>query len=336
MFTLARLESVRAARVQLIDLGDEKTAKTLNWVILAIGCVQAGIVSPDHFADASNMVADLLDHINALSEQLGDAAPDQRELMSKVNAWLEQRELGRARPIDPEDLRAALDRVDSLGQVIRSDLAASQPAPVALKDHEVREVISAVTQVAQQYGETQQLRERIKDVLFPVLKRVPAPVEPDAACAACGVTASIPKLDCPNCGQRLQAQAVAVPEALYRVAINCPHEIDRDKVVLHFDPKQPGHNALNQLGKRLEAASALSTPVPDGYKLVPAHDPLFSTRRDAERYRELIDLPWALAVDAKDAVWTIRIPNVAPPGSNTPHQFIDAAIATNGQKGGAR
>ena len=236
-----------------------------------------------------------------------------------------------------ELLREVLDLVVLAARHLRPiGRAASQPAPVALKDHEVREVISAVTQVAQQYGETQQLRERIKDVLFPVLKRVPAPVEPDAACAACGVTASIPKLDCPNCGQRLQAQAVAVPEALYRVAINCPHEIDRDKVVLHFDPKQPGHNALNQLGKRLEAASALSTPVPDGYKLVPAHDPLFSTRRDAERYRELIDLPWALAVDAKDAVWTIRIPNVAPPGSNTPHQFIDAAIATNGQKGGAR
>jgi len=46
----------------------------------------------------------------------------------------------------------------------------------------------------------------------------------------------------------------AEQEALYRVAINCPHEIDRDKIVLHFDPKQPGHNALNQLGRRLKAA----------------------------------------------------------------------------------
>lgn len=44
-------------------------------------------------------------------------------------------------------------------------------------------------------------------------------------------------------------------EELYRAAINCPHEIDRDKVVLHFDPRQPGHNALNQLGRRLEAAA---------------------------------------------------------------------------------
>lgn len=41
---------------------------------------------------------------------------------------------------------------------------------------------------------------------------------------------------------------------LYRAVISCGHEIDRDSVVLHFDPKQPGHNALNQLNLRLAAA----------------------------------------------------------------------------------
>lgn len=54
-------------------------------------------------------------------------------------------------------------------------------------------------------------------------------------------------------------------EELYRAAINCPHEIDRDKIVLHFDPKQDGHNALNQLGRRLDAAAAspkASSPAP--------------------------------------------------------------------------
>lgn len=40
---------------------------------------------------------------------------------------------------------------------------------------------------------------------------------------------------------------------LYQAAINCKHEIDKDMVVLHFDPKQPGHNALDQLARRLTA-----------------------------------------------------------------------------------
>lgn len=47
---------------------------------------------------------------------------------------------------------------------------------------------------------------------------------------------------------------------LYQAVINCGHEIDRDKVVLYFDSKQPGHNALNQLNRRLSAAhQALAT-----------------------------------------------------------------------------
>lgn len=34
-------------------------------------------------------------------------------------------------------------------------------------------------------------------------------------------------------------------------AIDCPHQITDDAVVLHFDPSKPGHNALNQLDNRL-------------------------------------------------------------------------------------
>lgn len=98
MFTHARLESVRAARLQLLDLGDTKTAKTLDWVVLALGCLQAGITAQE---SPALLVADLLDHINALSEKLGDAAPDQRELLSKVNAWLEQRDQVQAQPQAP-------------------------------------------------------------------------------------------------------------------------------------------------------------------------------------------------------------------------------------------
>lgn len=49
--------------------------------------------------------------------------------------------------------------------------------------------------------------------------------------------------------QHLQAE-ISHPE-FYLRAINCPHSIDAEKVVLYFDPKQEGHNALNQLSKRL-------------------------------------------------------------------------------------
>lgn len=45
-------------------------------------------------------------------------------------------------------------------------------------------------------------------------------------------------------------------EKLYLTAVSCPHVIDSNTVTLHFDPKQPGHNALNQLALRLEAALA--------------------------------------------------------------------------------
>jgi hypothetical protein len=53
---------------------------------------------------------------------------------------------------------------------------------------------------------------------------------------------------------RPDAEDAARSQALYMAAINCPHEIDSNRVVLHFDAKQPGHNALNQLSRRLDAA----------------------------------------------------------------------------------
>lgn len=40
---------------------------------------------------------------------------------------------------------------------------------------------------------------------------------------------------------------------LYFAAINCPHSIDDQTITLQFDSGQPGHNALDQLGKRLDA-----------------------------------------------------------------------------------
>lgn len=53
-----------------------------------------------------------------------------------------------------------------------------------------------------------------------------------------------------------QATQPSPETELYRAAISCSHEIDKEKVVLYFDEKQPGHNALNQLGRRLNAAHA--------------------------------------------------------------------------------
>ena len=54
-----------------------------------------------------------------------------------------------------------------------------------------------------------------------------------------------------------QMEAVATPaQPLHVAATSCPHEIDKDKIVLHFDSKQPGKNALAQLAARLQAAQA--------------------------------------------------------------------------------
>lgn len=40
--------------------------------------------------------------------------------------------------------------------------------------------------------------------------------------------------------------------ALLLASINCGHEIDSSRVLLHFDAKQEGHNALNQMSRRIE------------------------------------------------------------------------------------
>lgn len=39
-----------------------------------------------------------------------------------------------------------------------------------------------------------------------------------------------------------------------KAAIDCPHEITMNQIVLHYDGSKPGRNALNQLGLRLEDA----------------------------------------------------------------------------------
>ena len=40
------------------------------------------------------------------------------------------------------------------------------------------------------------------------------------------------------------------------VVLNCPHTIAAEEITLRFDPPQPGHNTLHQLGRRISAAGA--------------------------------------------------------------------------------
>lgn len=57
----------------------------------------------------------------------------------------------------------------------------------------------------------------------------------------------------------MTTQTELLRQTLYRAAMNCPHEIERGSVTLFYDEKQPGHNALAQLGDRL-ASAALAQP----------------------------------------------------------------------------
>ena len=57
----------------------------------------------------------------------------------------------------------------------------------------------------------------------------------------------------------IEAPPKPTAQPLHVAATSCPHEIDKDKIVLHFDSKQPGKNALAQLAQlaaRLQAAQA--------------------------------------------------------------------------------
>lgn len=76
-------------------------------------------------------------------------------------------------------------------------------------------------------------------------------------CHACGWKGVLDYPDGPVCvacehDKTLAPQPTA--QALHVAATSCPHEIDKDKRVLHFDSKQPGKNALAQLAARLQAA----------------------------------------------------------------------------------
>lgn len=92
------------------------------------------------------------------------------------------------------------------------------------------------------------------------------------------------------------------PVPLYRAAINCPHEIDHEQVILKYDPKQPGHNALNQLGRRLvEAVSAPKALAPMTDEQI--YNVFASTVKEAEPFLELVGDPiWAEVVEITRAI----------------------------------
>lgn len=58
--------------------------------------------------------------------------------------------------------------------------------------------------------------------------------------------------------QPTASPAALSAELLRQAVLSCPHTIEASQVVLEFDATQPGHNALNQLGRRLTTAVAAS------------------------------------------------------------------------------
>lgn len=56
---------------------------------------------------------------------------------------------------------------------------------------------------------------------------------------------------------------------LYQAAISCGHQIDASKVILHYESRQPGHNALAQLADRLAAVATPTAPAPQPQPAIP-------------------------------------------------------------------
>lgn len=92
-----------------------------------------------------------------------------------------------ANPMTVRKLLAELDAARAAAEKLRADqmteqhrMADSQPA---LKDHEIAALVNALRDVALQYRDTQQLRERIAELIQPVAAKLAAI---DAAIAAEG------------------------------------------------------------------------------------------------------------------------------------------------------
>lgn len=48
--------------------------------------------------------------------------------------------------------------------------------------------------------------------------------------------------------------AETLTEQIFQAVLACPHTIIADEVTLRHDSRRPGHNALNQLHRRIDAA----------------------------------------------------------------------------------
>lgn len=97
------------------------------------------------------------------------------------------------------------------------------------------------------------------------LKAQPYDQQAMGLCHVCGWKGVIDYPDgpvCVACEHDKQLAPQPTPQPLHVAATSCPHEIDKDKIVLHFDSKQPGKNALAQLAARLQAAHAQAMPAP--------------------------------------------------------------------------
>ena len=111
------------------------------------------------------------------------------------------------------------------------------------------------------HAETEQLRAGYDAARQEIasLKAQPYDQQAMGLCHVCGWKGVIDYPDgpvCVACEHDKQLAPQPTPQPLHVAATSCPHEIDKDKIVLHFDSKQPGKNALAQLAARLQAAQA--------------------------------------------------------------------------------
>lgn len=80
-------------------------------------------------------------------------------------------------------------------------------------------------------------------------------------------------------------QAGELDRAILKAITSCGHTIDAETVELHYDPKQPGNNALNQLHRRIRAALAQAAPAQASAAVVPETsytDAIIASWLDAE------------------------------------------------------
>ena len=164
-----------------------------------------------------------------------------------------------------DEVRYAVDQPGKFADVVDRVLATAHPATVAGKPGER----PAVSQ--QQADDNQQdidvmwnalqraglpgvwpnnMNHRINEGLYAVdsgrKQRATARLESgEAPASANAANAPVPDGDSKGCAPK---RAV---ESLYQRALDCPHSITDKRIVLNYDSRKPGNNALDQLARRL-------------------------------------------------------------------------------------